>query len=123
MFLQYAPILPILFQRSRVYAPFTAALAVGARARVPDRLVGHVDGWLSWVGERCFVGRGSEAVYRVNGSRSVEQSGGVCVPVVDVVAGRGRLGECGLQSHSRYSLALVEFRAFLGGSARPVVAR
>jgi hypothetical protein len=37
---------------------------------------------------------------RVNGSRSVEQSGGVCVPVVDVVAGRGRLGECGLQSRS-----------------------
>jgi hypothetical protein len=37
---------------------------------------------------------------RVNGSRSGEQSGGVCVPVVDVVAVRGRLAECGLQSRS-----------------------
>lgn len=63
VFLPIAPFLPILFQRSGVYAPFTAALAVGARARVPDRLVGHVDGWLSLEGERCFVGRGSEAVY------------------------------------------------------------
>ena len=35
-----------LFQR-RVDAPFAAALAVGARARVPDRLVRHVDGCLS----------------------------------------------------------------------------
>ena len=63
IFLLIAQHPPFLLQSSGVYTPFTAALAVGARARVPDRLVGHVDGWLSWVGERCFVGRGSEAVY------------------------------------------------------------
>ena len=51
VFLLIAPFPPFLFQCGGLYAPFTAALAVGARARVPDRLVGHVDGWLSlgWV--------------------------------------------------------------------------
>lgn len=40
----------ILFQR-RVYVPLAAALAVGARARVPDRLVRHIDGCLSCGGD------------------------------------------------------------------------
>jgi hypothetical protein len=57
---------------------------------------------------------------RVNGSRSVEQSGGVCVPVVDVVAGRGRLESAGYKVAAATGLA-VEFRAFRRGSSRAVV--
>lgn len=46
---------PILFQRG-VNVPLAAALAVGARARVPDRLVGHVDGVLAWGGRGASSG-------------------------------------------------------------------
>lgn len=47
---------------------------------------------------------------RVNGSRLVEQSGGVCVPVVDVVAGRGCPLSAGFKVQQRNSTPSMDFR-------------